>query len=73
MLAAAETLGLPRVEMTRLWRASEDFGHCLKVCPGAMFYIGTGEDRPPLHTPGYDFDDRILPAAADMLEALARG
>ena len=71
VLAAAERLRLACMEMKELWRASENFGHYLKACPGAIFYLGTGEDRPPLHTVGYDFNDRILPAAVDMLTALA--
>ena len=71
-LKVAAALGLTTIEMDRLWRASEDFGHYLKRCPGAMFYIGTGIDRPALHTDGYDFNDAILETAVAMFEALAR-
>ena len=67
---AAAGLGLPLVEMDTLWRASEDFGHYLKECPGAMFYLGAGEEAPALHTAGYDFDDRLLAPAVDMFTAL---
>lgn len=70
---AAGALGIPCREMDRLWRASEDFGHYTKVCPGAIFYIGNGEHYPPLHTGAYDFNDRILPAAVDLFTALALG
>ena len=68
---AAAGLGLPVVGMKELWRASEDFGHYLKRCPGAMFYIGNGENWPALHTRDYDFNDRILKTAADLFLALA--
>lgn len=68
---AAASLGIPCREMDALWRASEDFGWYTKVCPGAIFYIGNGEDYPPLHTRGYDFNDRILPVAVDLFTALA--
>jgi len=57
--------------MDDLWRASEDFGHYLKECPGAIFYIGNGENSPALHTAAYDFNDHILRTAADMFLALA--
>ncbi len=56
----------PAIPMRELWRASEDFGYYLKICPGAMFYIGNGEDYPALHTTGYDFNDRILETAVDL-------
>lgn len=71
VLATAAQLELPAVEMPQLWRASEDFGYYLKECPGAMFYIGNGEDWPPVHTADYDFNDRILTVAVDMFAGLA--
>ena len=70
-LRKADGLRLPAIEMEELWRASEDFGHYLKKCPGAMFYIGNGENYPALHTTGYDFNDRILKTAVEMFLALA--
>ena len=68
---AARRLGRNVIEMERPWRASEDFGWYTKRCPGAIFYIGNGEGYPALHTPEYDFNDRILETAADMFRALA--
>ena len=68
--AAARVTGAPAVEMRDMWRASEDFGWYTKKCPGAMFYIGTGEAHPALHTEAYDFPDEILPVAAAMFRAL---
>ena len=70
---AAEELGIPVVEMKDLWRASEDFGHYLKECDGAMFYVGNGENWPALHTVEYDFNDRILETASRMFLQLAMG
>jgi metal-dependent amidase/aminoacylase/carboxypeptidase family protein len=70
-LAAAEGLGLRRIPMDKMWRASEDFGWYLKECPGAIIYIGSGEKHPPLHTAEYDFNDRILEIAVDLFEALS--
>ena len=66
VLAAAHSLGIPTVQMPELWRASEDFGWYLKECPGAMVYLGNGEDWPALHTSEYDFNDRILETAIEL-------
>ena len=73
VIHAAYELGLPVIEMKNLWRASEDFGYYLKQCPGAIFYIGNGEEYPPVHTDRYDFNDRILVTAVDMFLALVKG
>ena len=54
-----------------MWRASEDFGHYLKKCGGAMFYFGNGVEWPALHTAEYDFNDRILETAVDLFAGLA--
>ena len=71
VLRCGEKLGFSVREMEELWRASEDFGQYLKVCPGAMIYIGNGETYPALHTREYDFNDKILPTAVDLFLALA--
>ena len=71
MIREAAGLQLPVIEMKDLWRASEDFGYYLKQCSGAMFYIGSGEEYPALHTDGYDFNDGILKTAVDMFLTLA--
>ncbi|MBR2743391.1 MAG: amidohydrolase [Clostridia bacterium] len=68
---AAKKLGLPVTVMEKMWLASEDFGYYLKECPGAIFYIGNGEDYPPLHTEEYDFNDNLIPLAADIFFELA--
>lgn len=70
-IRAASALGMNVISMKDMWRASEDFGWYLKECPGAIIYIGSGEDYPPLHTAGYDFNDRILESAVDLFAALA--
>ena len=73
VISAAGRLGIQAVEMADIWRASEDFGHLLKACPGALFYIGTGEGHAPVHTDGYDFPDEILSVAVNMFVELAKG
>ena len=72
VLEAARKAKIPALSMQELWRASEDFGHYLKICPGAMVYIGNGEGYPPLHTAEYDFNDRILETAVDLFMGIVR-
>ena len=71
IISEEDGTGFEVIEMTDMWRASEDFGHYLKKCEGAMFYIGNGTDWPPLHTAGYDFNDAILERAVDIFTALS--
>jgi amidohydrolase len=54
--------------------ASEDFGWFLREIPGAYAWIGNGpaEAGKFLHNPGYDFNDAILPVAANYLSAVAK-
>lgn len=68
---AARDLGLQLAPMDRPWRPSEDFGWYLKVCPGAMFYVGNGETWPAPHHPQYDFNDNILQTPAKVFLRLA--
>lgn len=69
---AANRCGFPVIEMKELFRGSEDFGYYLKACPGAIFYIGNGENYPQIHTSAYDFPDGILETAAEMFWELLR-
>ncbi len=71
VITAAANLGMNVIPMESLWRASEDFGWYLKECPGAIIYIGSGENYPPLHSEGYDFNDRILATAVDLFATIA--
>lgn len=63
---AAEHGGFSIVDLERPWRASEDFGHYLKLVPGAMVYIGNGLDYPSIHTADYDFVDANLRVVVDL-------
>lgn len=59
------------VELQEAYRASEDFGHYLKETKGAIFYIGNGEDYPPIHTFEYDFRDEIIETAVEVFKGLS--
>ncbi|WP_246067312.1 M20 metallopeptidase family protein [Paenibacillus koleovorans] len=63
--------GLPLIEMKQAFRASEDFGHYLKLTKGAMCYIGNGEAYPQIHTFEYDFRDDIIETAVELFKGLA--
>jgi amidohydrolase len=39
---------------------SEDFSYYLERYPGAIFYLGMGEDSPQLHNNHFDFNDEAL-------------
>ena len=54
---------------------SEDFAAILDRVPGAFLLIGQGDEGAhgrPLHDPGFDFDDALLPLGAAFWDALAR-
>jgi amidohydrolase len=52
--------------------ASEDFARFLERVPGCFGFIGNGNDSPPLHNAGYDFNDTILLNGARWLATIAR-
>ena len=70
---AAELVGEDNVERERdLIMASEDFSFMLEARPGAYINIGNGDTTGsvPVHNPGYDFNDAILPMGAAALAGL---
>jgi hippurate hydrolase len=54
--------------------ASEDFAYMLRACPGAYAWLGADGAAPgkPLHHPGYDFNDAVLPLGAGYWVSLVR-
>lgn len=53
-------------EMARPSMGSEDFAYMLKARPGSYFFLGgrVSEADRPLHHPGYNFNDDLLPIGA---------
>lgn len=70
VLKAAKELGYSTLVGQEPARGSEDFGYFLKKVPGALFFIGDGEDVPSFHTPGFDFVDEIMVNAVEMFKEL---
>jgi hippurate hydrolase len=50
---------------------AEDFGRFLLEIPGAYAWIGNGPSR-FLHNPSYDYNDEILPVAANYYATVAK-
>jgi hippurate hydrolase len=71
---AAELVGEKNVDRERdLIMASEDFSFMLQKSPGAYINIGNGDTgigAMPVHSPGYDFNDEILPLGAAALAGI---
>lgn len=69
--AVAKAQGRHVHEMAKAFRPSEDFGHYGKQRPACYFFIGNGEDYPPIHTSSYDFRDEIIEVGVGMFKGLA--
>lgn len=67
-IALRENLEVIRPEEPFRW--SEDFGFYLRVCKGAFFGIGDGEDYPQLHTSEFEFPDEISEYALKIFMGL---
>ena len=70
---AADLVGDANVDRERsLIMASEDFSFMLEKRPGAYINIGNGDTvgSCPVHNPGYDFNDEILPIGAAALAGI---
>jgi amidohydrolase len=70
---AADLVGEANVDRERdLIMASEDFSFMLEARPGAYINIGNGDTvgSTPVHNPGYDFNDAILPLGAAALAGI---
>lgn len=54
------------VDLPRPFMGSEDFAYMLKERPGSYFFLGAraSEKDRPLHHPGYNFNDDLLPIGA---------
>jgi hippurate hydrolase len=70
---AAGIVGNENVDRERdLIMASEDFSFMLEARPGAYINIGNGDTvgSTPVHNPGYNFNDEILPIGSAALAGI---
>ena len=56
-------------EMPESSMASEDFAYFLHKGAGAYFHLGLGEDWPSLHSPEFEFNDKVLATGISLLVA----
>ncbi len=50
---------------------SEDFSYYLEKIPGYYFWVGMGNMEYNPHHPRYEFNDNIIPIAAELLAQTA--
>ncbi len=68
MQSALELYGESEViDLQNPTMATEDFSLYLEKIPGCFFLVGNGEINSVLHTPSYQFQDSIIPIAANVL------
>ncbi len=70
VIAAAQKLGYPVLVGQKPERGSEDFGYFLKKVPGALFFVGSGENIKSHHTTDFDFVDEIMENSVEMFKEL---
>lgn len=56
--------------MEEAFRGSEDFGVYGDFAPAVFFYLGIGEDYPPLHSDEYEFPDETIETGIGLWMAL---
>ncbi len=59
---------IARPEFPFSW--TEDFSYFLLRHQGAFFGLGAGLDQPQLHSPDYDFPDRIIPRGVEVMTGI---
>ena len=67
---ACGTIGMPFRELPDPIRTSEDFGYFLMKAPGALIWLGAGEDEAPLHNAGFDYNDGLLEETCRLFRAI---
>ncbi|MBK8504326.1 MAG: amidohydrolase [Saprospiraceae bacterium] len=70
ILAAARINNLETLEMKNPFKWGEDFGLFSQHFEGAIFGIGAGIDRPPLHHEDYDFPDDLIETGIKMFATI---
>ncbi len=62
------------VKLQKPYMISEDFGAYQQIMPGCFFMIGTQDEEHPhaLHSPFFDFNDRVLPEAVALFISITK-
>ncbi len=67
---ASRKADLPVKEIEHPFRWSEDFGYFTEKFRGGYFGLGSGEDTPPLHHPGFDFPDELIDSGVSVFYSI---
>ena len=70
--AVCEKLGITMLWQENPTRGSEDFGYFTKKAPGAIFWLGNGEEAAPVHDSKFDFPDEIMKTATEIFMELIK-
>ena len=68
----AEDRGWPLNEMAEPIRASEDFGYYLKKSPGALVWLGAGDNWPDIHSEAFDYNDGLIERTVQLFWELVK-
>ena len=52
-------------------RTSEDFGEYTAKAPGALIWLGAGENWPPLHDKSFDYNDALIEETSELFKLIA--
>jgi amidohydrolase len=69
---AGQAAGAEVIELKEALPVSEDFGQFTARIPGAMFFLGAGEDCPRLHQADYDFPERLIEIGSTVFMQIAQ-
>jgi amidohydrolase len=72
VIKAGRAAGAEVIDFEEALPVSEDFGQFTARIPGAMFFLGAGEDRPGLHQAGYDFPEELIKIGSNVFMEIAR-
>lgn len=68
--SVSKTLGFTYQKLQEPFPWSEDFGEFRHQFPITIFGLGAGEDRPPLHSEKYDFNDELIQVGIGMFSGI---
>ena len=69
---AGMAAGAEVIDFKEALPVSEDFGQFTARIPGAMFFLGAGEDCPGLHQADYDFPEELIQIGSNVFMQIAQ-
>ena len=69
---AGQAISVEVIDFAEALPVSEDFGQFTARIPGAMFFLGAGEDCPRLHQAAYDFPEELIEIGSNIFMQIAQ-